>query len=109
MAGGRQGYCSLLWLAKPLVWPRELTLGKSAARPDHEIVAVDHFRAAADAEDGHHIRRGAALDLFGVLGVIGDEAAADLMGIGTAHHHRVAAGELPLDPDHAGRQQALAR
>ena len=23
---------------------------------DHEIVAVDHFRASRDAEDGHHIR-----------------------------------------------------
>ena len=26
-------------------------------RPDHQIVAVDHFRAAADAEDDHHVRR----------------------------------------------------
>ena len=30
------------------------------------------------------------------------------MGVGAAHHDRVAAGELAVDPDHAGRQQALA-
>src|SRR5438552_16833670 len=47
----------------------------------HQIVAVDHFRPAADAEDCHHIRRRAALDFFGILGVVGDEAAADLVRI----------------------------
>src|SRR6478735_12377818 len=76
--------------------------------PHHQIVAVDHLGPAADAQNGHHVRRGAAFDLFGVLGVIGDEAAADFMGVGAAHHHGVAAGELALDPDHAGRQQALS-
>jgi DNA-binding transcriptional LysR family regulator len=74
----------------------------------HQIVAVDHLGPAADAKDNHHIRRRAAFDLFGVLGVIGDEAAADFVGVGAAHHHGVAAGELAVDPDHAGRQQALA-
>ena len=69
---------------------------------------MDHFGAATDAEDRHYVRRLAALDLLGVLGVVGDKPAADLMGVGAAHHHRIAAGELPVDPDHAGRQQALA-
>ena len=82
---------------------------KRTAPANHEIVAVDHFRAAADAEDRHHIGRGAAFDLLGILGVIGDEAAADFMGIGTAHQDSIAAGELPVDPGHAGRQQAFSR
>ena len=62
----------------------------------------------ADAQDGHHVRGGAALDPLGDLGVIGDQAAADLAGIGAADDHGVAAGELALDLDHAGRQQAGA-
>ena len=37
-------------------------------------------------------------DLLGVGGVIGDEAAADLVAVGAAHHHRIAARELALDP-----------
>src|SRR5260370_10865754 len=78
--------------------PCKLALGKHPTRADHEIVAVDHLRTSADAEDSHHIRRRAALDLLGVIGVIGDEPAADLMGVGAAHHHRVATGELPIDP-----------
>ena len=87
-------------------WPT--LAGIVPGRPHHQIIAVDHLRPAADAEDGHHVRRGAALDLFGVLGVVGDEAAADLVGVGAAHHHGIAAGELAVDPDHAGRQQAFA-
>jgi hypothetical protein len=77
-------------------------------RTHHEVVAVDHFGPAADAQDGHHVRGGAALDLLGILGVVGDEAPADLMGVGAAHHHGIATGELPVDPDHAGRQQTAS-
>src|SRR6185437_14912507 len=73
----------------------------------HEVIAVDHFRPPADAEDGHHVRRGTALDLVGLLGVVGDEAAADLMGVGAAHHHGIAAGELAVDPDHAAGSRLL--
>src|SRR5215813_10361820 len=49
-----------------------------------------------------------ALDLVGIRGVIGDETAADLGAIRTAHDDGVAPGELPLDPNHADRQQAIA-
>ena len=49
------------------------------------------------------------LILLGVVGVIGDQPAADLGAVRPAHHHRVAAPEAALDLDHAGRQQALAR
>src|SRR5215208_2063086 len=70
-----------------------LVLGNSAACPDDEIVAVDHFRASADPKDDHDIRRGAAPDFFGVLGVVGDETPTDLMSIGPTHHDGVAARE----------------
>src|SRR5262245_36563227 len=78
-------------------------------RPDHQVVTVDHLRPAADAEDVGHVPRGAALDLLGVLGVVGDEAAADLVGVGAAHDDGVAAGERTVYPDHTGRQQAFSR
>src|SRR5690349_2529021 len=68
----------------------------------HQIVAVDHLGPPADAEDGHHVRGRAALDSLGDLGVVGDQAAADLAGVGAAHDHGIAAGELALDLDHAG-------
>jgi hypothetical protein len=40
-------------------------------RPDHQIVAMHHFGAAAKAEDGSYIRRRAAADFLRVLGIEG--------------------------------------
>src|SRR5260370_37846718 len=74
--------------------PCKLALGKHPARADHEIVAVDHYRTSADAEDRHHIRQRAALDLLGVIGVIDEQPAANLIGVRAAHHNPVATGEL---------------
>ena len=58
---------------------------------DHQIVAVDHLGAAGDPQDSHCIRRGVALDPLGILGVMGDEAAADLVSIRSANQDRIAA------------------
>ena len=39
-----------------------------------------------------------ALDLVGVLGVVGDEAAADLGAVRPADHHRIAAARTCRRP-----------
>src|SRR5579863_7339344 len=86
----------------------DLVRRKRTARADHEVVAMDHLGASADAEDRHDIARRAALDLLRVLGVIGHKTSTDLTAIRPAYHHGIAAGELPVDPDDTRRQQALA-
>ena len=45
---------------------------------------------AANAEDVGDVPRGAALDLLGIVGVIGHEAAANLVGVRAAHDHGIA-------------------
>src|ERR1043165_34540 len=75
----------------------------------HQVVTVDHFGAAAEAQNGNDVGGGAAFDAVGILHVIGDEPAADLGAVGSAHHHGVAAAKAALDLDDAGRQQTLAR
>ena len=45
--------------------------------------------AAAEAEDRKDVGGGAALDLVGVVGVVGDQAARDLDAVGAADHHRI--------------------
>ena len=55
-----------------------------------------------------HVGRRSALDFLGVLGVVGDEAAADFGAVRPAHDHGIAARERALDLDDAGRQQAVA-
>src|SRR3954466_2402384 len=76
--------------------------------PHDQIIAVHHLAPPGKSEDRKDIRRGAAFDLGGVLGVISDQAAADLGSVGSTDHHRVAAGENAVDPDHPGGQEALA-
>src|SRR5262249_6052446 len=74
----------------------------------HQIIPVHHFGAAAEPEDRENVGGRAALDLGGVLGVVGDEAAADLGPIGSADDDGVAARENALDVDDARGEQALA-
>jgi hypothetical protein len=81
-----------------------LALRGRSARSNDEIIPVDHFRSAADAEDDGDVRRGASPDFLGIVGIVSDKATADLMGIGTAHHHGVTARKLSIHPDHAGRK-----
>src|SRR5262244_985695 len=57
----------------------------------HQIIPVHHFGAAAEPEDRENVGGRAALDLGGVLGVVGDEPAADLGPIGSADNDGVAA------------------
>src|SRR5262249_56945901 len=75
---------------------------------DHQIIPVHHFGAAAEPEDREDVGGRAALDLGGVLGVVSDEAAADLGAVGAADNDGVAAGENALHEDHPGGHQALA-
>src|SRR5580692_249887 len=65
--------------------------------PQRQIVAVDHLGAAFDAEEQHDVARRPALDLLGIAGVVGDEAAADFGAVGAAHDHGIAAGKLAVD------------
>src|SRR5579871_4510650 len=94
-AGGRGGRTLGSSPSPETAWARSangLGGGYCAARADHEIVAMDHLGAATDAKDRHDVRRGTALDLVGIFGVVSDEATADLMRVGAAHHHGIAAG-----------------
>src|SRR5436305_506032 len=76
--------------------------------PRHQIVPVHHPGAAAKTQERGDISRRAALDLCGVLGVVGNEAAADLGTVGSADDDRVAAREHTVDANDARGQQALA-
>src|SRR5258708_736388 len=95
--------CGWLRETRPMAHPTASAQIRLPQATHHQIVAVDHFRPSADAEDCHHVGRATALDLLGILGVLGHEAAANLMGVGPAHDHGIAAGELAINPDHARR------
>lgn len=69
----------------------------------HQIVAMNHFGPPGKAEDQQNVRRGPALDLLGVIRVIGHQPAPDLVAIRTAHHDRIAPPEAALDLDDACR------
>src|SRR5215510_4770391 len=77
--------------------------GRSAAT-DHQVVTVHHFGAATESQNRRNIGGRAALDLFRIGGVVGDEAAADLGAVRPADDDRVAARKRAIDPDHACRQ-----
>ena len=51
--------------------------GLGGLRAHDEIVPMDHFGAAADAQNGHDVGRGAALDPFRIVGIVGDKPAPD--------------------------------
>src|SRR5262245_20680116 len=75
--------------------------------PAHrEIGAMDHLGAAGVAWARQDIARLAALDLLGIVHVECDQPASDLVTVGAAHDHGVAAAEASVDADHAGGQQA---
>ena len=76
---------------------------------ERHVVAVDHLGAAGEAEERLDLAAVAAGDAFGVGGVVGDEAAADLLAVHADDVDRVAALEAALDPADARRQEALAR
>ena len=78
-------------------WPLGHWPSRSAVA-DHQIVAMDHLRAAAMPSIASMSRRRAALDQLGIVGVVGDEPAPDLAAVGAAHHHGVAARELARRP-----------
>src|SRR6185312_10351565 len=60
---------------------------------ERQVIAVDHGGAAGEAEQRQHVRGRAALDAFGVVGVISDQAAADLGAVRSAYDDGVAAAE----------------
>src|SRR3954451_24294512 len=49
--------------------------------PQNQIVPVHHFGAALDAEDRQHVRRRLAADFLGIVGIMSDEPAADLVTV----------------------------
>src|ERR1700730_14961517 len=69
-----------------------------------QIVAVNHFGAAAETENGGEIRRCPASDLLRVFHVVSAQAAADLRAVGSADDHRVAASKATFDLYDADRQ-----
>ena len=69
---------------------------------------MHHLGAALDAEDQQNVAGGFATNFLGILGVIGDEAAADLVAVRTAHDYGIAARERALDLDDADRQETVA-
>src|SRR5262245_26547241 len=88
-------------------WPKKVPVC-GLRLPQHQIVPVHHFGAALDAENEQDIARRLAANFFRVLGVIGDEAAADLVAVGPAHDHGIAARECAVDFDDAHRKEAVA-
>ena len=69
---------------------------------------MDHRGAAPGAEHQRDVRGWAPAHLLGIAGIIGDEAAADLGTVRTAHDDGIAAGKLAVDPDDPHGQQAVA-
>src|SRR6266850_6816871 len=80
----------------------------ASTAPNRQMVSVNHLGAAGKAQDRQNIGRGAALDLLGVGGVVGNEAAADLGAVWPADDHRVTARKVAVDSDDACRQEAAA-
>ena len=78
-------------------------------RADDQIVAMNHFRAAAEAENRSDVRRRAAADFLRILGVIGAQPAADFGAVGAADDHRVAAREGAFDPTTPAGNRLLPR
>ena len=70
---------------------------------------MDHLGAAGEAEDRLDLAAVAAGDAFGVVGVVGDEAAADLLAVRAEDLDRVAALEAALDAADAGRAAGSCR
>ena len=60
----------------------------------HQMVPMHHLGAAFEAQDQENIGRRAAFDLLGIVGVIGHQAAADLVAVGAADE---AAAALAFD------------
>src|SRR2546428_5680146 len=74
-----------------------------------QIVAVDHFFETLVAEARFDLARLGAADLAELGRVEVDQAAGELATLRlVAHRHHLARREVPLDPDDARRQQALA-
>ena len=70
---------------------------------------MDHFGAAAEAEQRLDVGAALADDAGGVPVAVGDHTARDFRAIGVEHAHGVAALEPAADRGDARRQQALAR
>src|SRR5690606_21119005 len=72
----------------------------------HQIVTMDHLIPAAITQNRFDVGGLAAGDRAALVGRIADDAAAELGAVASEHRDRIAALELALDVDDAGRQQA---
>src|SRR5262252_7931434 len=85
-----------------------LWTGPKSHAAQRKIVPMNHFGAPRNAEQKQNVSGWSALELFRIGGVIGHETPTDLGAVWAAHNDSVAAGELPVDPNDADRQQAVA-
>src|SRR5260370_24851679 len=81
---------------------------KCSLPTQHQIVAMDHLGAAAEAEDAYDLAGRFAENFRRIGGIVGREPAADFPAVEIADHDGVAAEKFALDPPDAGRQLALA-